>query len=87
MLTPRAVRMPQLAGYRQRGAEAKAAALEELLGRVRRWRDGVAEELGMAPAAVLPEHVIPALPLRATHPKRSTEYLCVGRQVGVRVRP
>ena len=45
-----------LAGWRSRGLETRAAAHEDLLERIKAWRQAEAERLRLAPASVLPEH-------------------------------
>ena len=47
----------QLSRLRGAGRGAEAAALEDLLARVLRWRDAAAERLGVAPAAAMSEHL------------------------------
>ena len=46
-----------LRACRERGRDARADAMSELLARIERWRDEAAERLGMAPGAVLPSHL------------------------------
>lgn len=69
----------RLSDYRKQGQAERADKLEELLGRIRRWRDGVAEGLQVAPSALLSEKVL--LDLAYTQPT-SAEAL---RSIGLRL--
>ena len=48
----------RIALLREKGRDELASSLEELLSRIENWRDTTALKLGMAPAAVLPDHVV-----------------------------
>ena len=50
-----------IAGWRARGLNARADAHEELLERIRAWRQAEAESHRLAPASVLPDHVAMSL--------------------------
>ncbi|CAK0905164.1 unnamed protein product, partial [Prorocentrum cordatum] len=69
----------RLKDYRKMGETERAEKLEELLERIRRWRDGVAEGLKVAPSALLSEKML--LDLVYTQPT-SAEAL---RSVGLRL--
>lgn len=69
----------RLKHYRERGQEEKASKIAELLSRVLRWRDDVAQKLHMAPALVMGEHL--AMNIAYTQPT-SAEAL---RGAGVRI--
>jgi hypothetical protein len=69
----------RLSDYRKQGKAERADKLEELLERIRRWRDGVAEGLQVAPGALLSEKVL--LDLAYTQPT-SAEAL---RSIGLRL--
>eukprot|EP00471_Norrisiella_sphaerica_P010554 CAMPEP_0184497644 /NCGR_PEP_ID=MMETSP0113_2-20130426/37074_1 /TAXON_ID=91329 /ORGANISM="Norrisiella sphaerica, Strain BC52" /LENGTH=335 /DNA_ID=CAMNT_0026884845 /DNA_START=542 /DNA_END=1549 /DNA_ORIENTATION=- len=69
----------KLANYRAKGAEAQAKALEDLFSRLKKWRRETAARLNMAPAAVIPEHVLKAI---AYSQPKSVEAL---KELGVRI--
>ena len=69
----------QQLGRKTKGGEEAAAARQELLRRVRAWRNTTAQKLGMAPAAVFEPHLAKELALKApTAPEDVTA-------IGVRV--
>ena len=68
-----------IAGWRARGQDAKADAHEELLERIRTWRQSEAERLRLAPASVLPDHQ--AMSLVKVKPQQKESLQALGVRV------